>query len=76
MLLTKRHRIRLVLMLRALDMRRTNASYREIAVTLFGEKAASEPGWKTLPVRGRTIRLVEDANIMVDGGYLKLLRGE
>jgi hypothetical protein len=76
MLLTKRHRVRLVMMLRALDMRRANITYREIAATLFGAKAVSEPGWKTLPVRGRTIRLVEDANIMVDGGYLKLLRGD
>ena len=75
MLLTKRHRDRLVLMLRALDMRRANLSYREIAATLFGEKAASERGWKTLPVRGRTIRLVQDATAMMDGGYLNLLRG-
>jgi len=75
MLLTKRHRDRLVSMLRALDMHRAEHSYREIAATLFGEKAASERGWKTLPLRGQTIRLVQDANAIVNGGYLKLLRG-
>jgi hypothetical protein len=76
MLLTNRHRARLVLMLRALDMRRANATYREIAASLFGAKAVAEHGWKTLPVRGRTIRLVQDANTMTDSGYLKLLRGD
>jgi hypothetical protein len=63
-------------MLRALDMRRANATYREIAASLFGAKAVAEHGWKTLPVRGRTIRLVQDANTMTDSGYLKLLRGD
>jgi hypothetical protein len=76
MLLTQRHRARLVLMLHALDMRRANATYREIAAALFGAKAVAERGWKTLSVRGRTIRLVQDANTMIDGGYLKLLRGD
>ena len=73
--LTKRYRDRLVLMLHALDMSRGHASYREITAALFGEKAVLEHGWKTLPVRGRTIRLVHDAKAMVDRGYLKLLRG-
>ena len=76
MLLTARHRTRLMLMLRACDMRQAGATYREIAADLFGAKAVAEHGWKTLPVRGRTIRLVEDANTMVNGGYLNLLRGE
>jgi hypothetical protein len=75
-LLTQRHRTRLVLMLRALDMRRANATYREIAASLFGANAVAEHGWKTLSVRGRTIRLVQDANTMIDGGYVKLLRGD
>ncbi len=76
MLLTARHRARLMLMLRACDMRQDGATYREIAADLFGAKAVAEHGWKTLPVRGRTIRLVEDANTMIGGGYLNLLRGK
>jgi Uncharacterized conserved protein (DUF2285) len=74
--LTERHRVRLVLMLRAFDMRAGNATYREIAAALFGNEIAAEHGWKTLPVRGRTIRLVQDATEMIGGGYLKLLRGD
>jgi hypothetical protein len=73
--LTERHRIRLVHMLRAFDLHRANVTYRTIATALFGADAAAERGWKTLPVRAQTIRLVKDANAMVHGSYLDLLRG-
>jgi hypothetical protein len=74
--LTQRHRIRLVLMLRAFDMRANDATYRQIAAHLFGAVSVSEHGWKTLPVRGRAVRLVQDAKALIDGGYRDLLRGK
>jgi hypothetical protein len=73
--LTAQQRQRLIQMLVALDGRLSRASYREIASVLFGDSVTSEKGWKTHPIRGRTIRLVNDAIKMVNRGYLKLLRG-
>ena len=73
--LTPRHRKRLIQMLRALDGRLSEATYREIAEVIFGPKAVREPGWKTLPVRAQTIRLVKDAVAMMNRGYLQFLRG-
>jgi hypothetical protein len=73
--LTAQQRQRLIQMLVALDGRCSQASYREIASVLFGDSATSEKGWKTHPIRARTIRLVNDAMKMVNRGYLKLLRG-
>lgn len=73
--LTPRHRKRLIQMLHALDGRLSAATYREIAEVIFGQKAVREPGWKTLPVRAQTIRLVKDAIAMMNRGYLQFLRG-
>jgi hypothetical protein len=75
MRLTPQRRDRLILMLRALDAHLAGATYREIAAALFGDEAVAEPGWKTAPVRARTIRLVQDAIAMMEGGYFDLLRG-
>lgn len=73
--LTPQQRRRLTLMLKALDGRLSEASYREIASALFGPYAINEKGWKTHPIRGKTIRLVNDSVKMMNQGYLKLLRG-
>jgi hypothetical protein len=73
--LTAQHRRRLIQMLRALDGRLSDATYREIASYIFGPDPARETGWKTHPVRAQTIRLVKDAIKIVNRGYLKLLRG-
>lgn len=73
--LTPRHRRRLIQMLKALDGRLSDATYREIAAALFGPNAARERGWKTTPVRAQTIRLVNDGYSMMNREYLKLLRG-
>ncbi len=73
--LTPRHRRRLIQMLKALDGRLSDATYREIAAVLFGSKAVSDRGWKTTPVRAQTIRLVNDGYNMMNREYLKLLRG-
>jgi len=62
-------------MLRALNGKRSNATYREIAAALFGLQITTQTGWKTHPIRGKTIRLVKDAVSMTNLGYLRLLRG-
>ena len=73
--LTARLRQRLILMVRALDGHQAQASYREIALALYGPSAVSRYPWKTSSVRGQTIRLVKDAVVTMEGGYRKLLRG-
>ena len=73
--LTQRLRQRLVRMVRALDGHQAQASYREIALALYGPAAVARYPWKTSSIRGQTIRLVKDAVVTMEGGYRKLLRG-
>ena len=73
--LTPRYRKRLIQMLRALDGHLSDATYREIASVIFGPKVVRDTGWKTLPLRAQTIRLVKDAIAMINRGYLQFLRG-
>ena len=75
-LITRRHRRRLILMIRALDGHLAEASYREIAHALYGAEAVARYAWKTSSIRGQTIRLVQDAVRMMRGGYRRLLRGD
>lgn len=72
--ITARLRKRLLDMIRALDGRAEGASYRQVAMALYGPEAVARFPWKTSSVRGQTIRLVADAVAMMDGGYRKLLR--
>lgn len=73
--LTPRHRLRLVRMVRAFDGRSSGASYREIAAVLFRAPRQSATEWKTSSIRAQTIRLVRDAQKMMQGGYRLLLAG-
>jgi hypothetical protein len=73
--LTARLRRRLIQMVRALDGHQAQASYREIALALYGPAAVARYPWKTSSIRGQTIRLVKDAVVTMEGGYRKLLRG-
>jgi hypothetical protein len=74
--ITPRQRRRLVLMLRALDGHLSSATYREIAGALYGLEPVARYPWKTSSIRGQTIRLVRDANAIMNGEYRKLLRGD
>ena len=67
----RRHR--LVLALRALDARLDNATYREIAATLFGAARLPKGGWKTHDLRDRTVRLARLGFATMQGGYRQLL---
>ena len=66
---------RWVMMLRAHDLSVAGASQREIAAALSGSDISQE--WRTRSdyLRLRVQRLLRDANAMISGGYLDLLRG-
>lgn len=71
--LTPQKRRRLRLMLQAIDGRTESASYREVAIALFGrERVAAEP-WKTHSLRATVIGLVDGGDKMIHGGYRHLL---
>lgn len=71
---TPQQRRRLRLMMRAIDGRTARATYREIAIALYGvDRVAAEP-WKTSALRDTVIGLVEGGAAMIASGYLKLLR--
>ena len=72
-LITRRHRWRLILMIRALDGHLAEASYREIAHALWRRGGCALRLEDLLDSRP-TIRLVQDAVRMMRGGYRKLLR--
>ncbi len=67
---------RLAMMLQALDLRLSGATYREIAAALGREDDAELPAteWKTSAGRSFAIRLVRDATALMNGDYRKLLR--
>jgi len=71
--LPQQRQTRLILGLRALDGRLKGATYREIAVVLFGADRVPERGWKVHDLRDRTIRLVRFGVVMMRGGYRRLL---
>lgn len=73
--LTAQQRTRLRRSLQALDGALEHRSYREIAVELFGPDAVAREPWKTSSVRDTTLRLVRSGRALMEGAYLKLLRG-
>ena len=64
---------RLILALRAIDGRADNATYREVALVLFGATRVTEREWKTHDLRDKAIRLVRFGNEMTRSGYRRLL---
>ena len=67
---------RLDLILRALDLRQSGATYRQIALALGRDTDARLPAseWKTSAGRSFVARLVRDGAALVAGDYRKLLR--
>lgn len=66
-------RKKLMLVLRALDGRRADASYRDIADVLFGLGDAAGRAWKGHDLRDRTRRLVHRGAYLMEVGYRRLL---
>lgn len=71
---TAQQRDRLRTMMLAADGRANGASYRDIALVLYGHKRVASEPWKTSALRGKVIGLVKGGLTMIGGGYLKLLR--
>ncbi len=71
--LTRQQRHRARRMLQAVDGRLSGASYREIAVTLFGTRDLADEPWKTSSRRFATMDLVRGGLAMIAGGYRRLL---
>lgn len=74
--LSRYRRARLAMVLQALDLRLSGATYRQIATALGRERDAELPAteWKTSAARSFVIRLVRDATALMNGDYRKLLR--
>jgi hypothetical protein len=72
--LTKQRKRRLRDILRAVDGRQDDASYRVIAEALFPQHRIDAASWAGNALRETTIRLVRDGLKLVDGGYRTLLR--
>ncbi|WP_083513997.1 DUF2285 domain-containing protein [Bradyrhizobium manausense] len=67
-------RKQLALSLRALDGHLHGASYRAIAVVLFGQRRIAGRAWKTHDLRSRVIRLVKAGLALMRDGFRALLR--
>ena len=65
-------RVRLTLVLRALDGRLTGASYRDIARVLLGFRGG-KADWDSDPRKNQARRLVADGLRLMHGGYRALL---
>jgi hypothetical protein len=76
--LTPMQRTRLILLLHAFDFHDAGGGPRDIAAALIDTKEASLPAieWKGSAARRKANRLIRDAITLVNGGYLKLLRGD
>lgn len=76
--LSVHQRERLTLQLRALDGEHEGASRREIAVVLLDPEAQHIPAveWTNTALRKRINRIIARAKLMMNGGYLALLRGD
>jgi hypothetical protein len=67
-------RLRFKRMLRALDGRAADGSYRDIAQHILSEDVTDSSAWRTAPARDVAIRLCRAATRLMRGGYLALLR--
>jgi len=72
--MTPQQRPRLRLMMRAADGRGHGASYRDIAIALYGRERVLSAPWKTSSLRDAAIGLVKGGRALIGGGYLQLLR--
>ena len=72
--MTTEQRRRFRLKLRAADGHMNGATYREIAIAIYGAARVDTEPWKTSPLRDAVIAFVEGGLALIDGGYLQLLR--
>jgi hypothetical protein len=72
--ITAEQRRRFRLKLRATDGHMNGATYREIAIAIYGAARVDTEPWKTSPLRDAVIAFVEGGLALINGGYLQLLR--
>lgn len=72
--MTPEQRRRFRLKLRAADGHMNGATYREIAIAIYGAARVDTEPWKTSPLRDAVIAFVEGGLALIEGGYLQLLR--
>lgn len=72
--MTPYQRRRFRLMMQAADGNANHATYREIAIAIYGEARVRAEPWKTSALRASVIALVRSAAALIDGGYRELLR--
>jgi len=72
--LTRQKRLRAKRMLQAHDGRQAGATHRQIAEAIFQMPQVSRDEWQNASERFAVMALLRDAQKMVDGGYLGLLR--
>ena len=65
---------RMKLMLQVADGRADGASYRDVAVAIFGHARVAAEAWKTSALRDMVIDLAADGTAMIEGGYRTILR--
>ena len=77
LLLTPIQRGRLIQLLQAYDIHQAGGGPRDIAAEVAGSLQASLPAieWKDSAARRLANRLIRDSLALVNGGYLRLLRG-
>lgn len=72
--MTPYQRRRFRLLMQAADGNADQATYREIALAIYGEDRVQAEPWKTSALRASVIALVRSAAALIDGGYHGLLR--
>ena len=72
--MTPYQRRRFRLMMQVADGNAHQATYREIAIAIYGEDRVRAEPWKTSALRASVIALVRSAAALIDGGYHDLLR--
>lgn len=76
--LTPLQKARLIQLLHAFDILRDGGGRRDVANEVLNSEQACLPSveWKDSAARRKATRLIQDATVLVERGYLKLLRGD
>ncbi len=76
--LTPLQKARLIQLLHTFDILRDGGGRRDVANEVLNSEQARLPSveWKDSAARRKATRLIQDANFLVEHGYLKLLRGD
>lgn len=76
--LTSMQRTRLIQLLLAHDVQEAGGGPRDVATEVIGSLQAALPSveWKDSAARRHANRLIQDSLALVNGGYLRLLRGK